>query len=127
MLPRSYEHLELGQHVSSFENTYSWDEAPEQIKMQFFNSGFGDRERLFMNDNIMIGFLDSQLYKISVMIFDVSYGAMKQKLTWEHGKSEGWLKSTTWEDDHTTLELYRKPRTNMIITDKELLKKGYFA
>jgi len=129
-LQKSLEGIQLGTMVSIFESDPVWKEMIGQEKIMF-ESGLPD-ERFFMtspgNKQFMCGFVFDKVYKVSI-VAPISYTKFYLKqFTNKYGGpiNEPDPGLYIWENKNTALELMTSgPQLNIILTDKNLLKKAY--
>ena len=129
-LQKSLEGIQLGTMVSIFESDPIWKEMIGQEKIMF-ESGLPD-ERFFMTSpgdkQFMCGFVFDKVYKVSI-VAPISYTKFYLKqFTNKYGDpiNEPERGLYIWEDKNTALELMTSgPQLNIILTDKNLLKKAY--
>ncbi len=127
-LPREYGGVTLRDNINGYLNSNLWEEIPDQVKRMMFDSGFVIDERLLVNGNTMVGFLGGRLYKISVL-FENRFKFTKIRANFISSFGSPKIDADgfeTWKDNNTNLEMIDNgPMPNMIITDNELLLKGY--
>ena len=129
-LQRSLEGIQLGTMVGIFESDPVWKEMIGQEKIMF-DSGLPD-ERFFMTSSgdkqFMCGFVLDKVYKVSIVV-SISYTKFYLKqFTNKYGDpiNEPERGLYIWENNITALELMTSgPQLNIILTDKNLLKKAY--
>ena len=129
-LQKSLEGIQLGTMVSIFESDPVWKEMIGQEKIMF-ESGLPD-ERFFMTSpgdkQFMCGFVFDKVYKVSI-VAPISYTKFYLKqFTNKYGGpiNEPERGLYIWENKNTALELMTSgPQLNIILTDKNLLKKAY--
>lgn len=128
-LQRSLERIQLGTTVDVFESDSAWEEIVGSEKAMFGSSLSG--ERLFMTSSgdrqFVCGFVFDKLYKIGIKAPASDTDFYLKQFTDKYGRP---IKPERgcymWENDNTALELMTSgPQLNILLTDKNLLKKAY--